>query len=61
MIDKTKTPEEEWDKVKKVIFKSEVPQFIENLIQKGFSESESEVEKWDKLLVFVTELQKIKI
>ena len=58
IINNSITPEEQWNKVKKVIFKSEVPDVIENLIKKGFSESKSEGEKWDKLLVFVAEIKK---
>ena len=59
IIDKSITPEEQWNKAKKVIFKGEVPDIVEKLIKKGFAESESESEKWDKLLVFMTEIKKI--
>ena len=57
-IDKSSTPEEQWSKISKCIFKNEVPYIVEELIKKGFAESESESEKWDKLLVFMTEIKK---
>lgn len=43
------TPEETWDEQKKLIFVGEVPDDIESLVQKGFSECPSESYKWEFL------------
>ena len=59
IIDKSITPEEQWEKAKKVIFKNGTPDVVEKLLKKGFAESESESEKWDKLLVFMTEIKRV--
>ena len=48
-----KTPEEQWDEVKNKIFKKGVPKDIEELMKKGFDESEDESEKQFKLLAFI--------
>lgn len=52
-FDKTLTPEQQWDKVKKLIFKGETPKNIEELMQKGFAEADCESEKWMKLSAFI--------
>jgi hypothetical protein len=48
-FDKTLTPEQQWEKAKEIIFKGEVPDEIENLMQRGFAESNSDSEKWIRL------------
>ena len=50
----TITPEEQWNKIKKKLFKNKVPEKIERVMQKGFEESEDEEEKWLKLGVFIS-------
>jgi hypothetical protein len=52
-FDKTLTPEQHWDKVKKLIFKGETPKDIEEIMRKGFTEADCESEKWIKLGVFI--------
>ena len=41
-----RTPEQEWEHLKKKLFTKEVPEEIEKIVQKGFSESQSDSEKW---------------
>jgi hypothetical protein len=53
MLEKGLTPEKQWDKVKKLLFKEEVPESIEELMKKGFKESLSESEKWERLSIFL--------
>jgi len=57
-FDKTLTPEKQWDKVKKLMFKDEAPKNIEDIMQKGFKESYSESEKWNKLITFMEMVKK---
>lgn len=52
-IEKGLTPEIQWNKAKKLIFKGETPIEIEELMQKGFKESLSESEKWERLSIFL--------
>ena len=52
-VDKNITPEQQWDKVKSLIFKGKTPKGIEELMQQGFKESKSEKEKWIKLSTFM--------
>ena len=52
-FDKKLTPEHQWDKVKNLIFKGAVPKEIEEVMQQGFKESDSEGEKWVKLSAFM--------
>lgn len=51
------TPEQHWNKIKVKIFPSGVPSEIENLMQKGFNESETYGEKWAKLGIFLIMLK----
>jgi hypothetical protein len=60
-FDKTLTPEKQWNKIKKLAFKDGVPQDIEDLMQKGFSESVCESEKWLKLNMFLVIALKISL
>ena len=53
MAESNLTPEEQWEKVKKLIFKGETPKNIEYNMQKGFEESVCESEKWVKLSTFM--------
>jgi hypothetical protein len=52
-FDKTLTPEQQWDKVKKLIFKGETPKNIEDIMQKEFADADCESEKWIKLSLFM--------
>jgi len=54
------TPEQQWDKVKKIIFKNGCPETIEELMQRGFSESLSESEKWERLSIFLIMISNLK-
>ena len=53
-----KTPEEEWNRVKVLIFKGNPPPEIEKIINDGFKESENESEKWEKLAAFYNMIKK---
>ena len=48
-------PEKSWEKLAKIIFKENIPKDIEFLMQKGFKDSLTEIEKWQRLF-FVVEL-----
>lgn len=47
------TPEKQWDKIKKMIFKNKVPENIENAMQKGFNKDFSEDDKWGNLAIML--------
>ena len=53
-----KTPEEEWNRVKVLIFRGNTPPEIEKIINDGFKESENESEKWEKLAAFYNMIKK---
>jgi len=54
-----KTPEETWDEFKVKAFIGDIPKSIEVKMQKAFSESEDEEEKWAKLLICMALIRSI--
>lgn len=52
------SPEGQWDVIKKIIFKEKTPKKINDLIMRGFNESTSENEKWEKLKILVELINK---
>lgn len=52
-----KTPEQQWEKVKQIVFVGECPKEIDDLVKKGFAESIDDSEKWGKLAIVMLMLK----
>ena len=45
-LDKTLTPEEHWENIKREMFKGNVPGKIESIVKEGLETLETDNEKW---------------